>query len=351
MGRKRSTHNNLPPRLAAMRRGQKTHYYYDQGAKAKPRYVALGSDYVSAIRKWADLEQGNAHKVAAGLTTFQQVATRYQAEIIPTKASRTQEDNLAELKNLLEFFGDGPLSKIEPLHIRQYREWRSTDRVNAEGRKIKGAKVRANREIALFSHIWNMAREWGATDRSNPCAGVKRNRETGRDIYIYDEEFLAILAHAKPVLADAMELAYLTGQRPADVLKMRETDIRDGCLEIRQGKTSTPMRIAISGRLEALVDRCKARKAGSKVHNTALVVGAGNRPIGMSWLAQLFKAAKTAAGIERDIQFRDLRAKAVSDKEEVTDIREAQALAGHSTVTMTEHYSRKRRGKKVEPTR
>ena len=334
-----------------MRRGQKTHYYYDQGAKAKPRYIAIGSDYVEAVRRWADLEQGNARLVAAKLTTFQQVATKYQAEVITSKAPRTQEDNLAELANLLTFFGDGPLSAIDPIHIRQYREWRSTDRTEADGRRVKGAKVRANREIALFSHIWNMAREWGATDRPNPCAGVKRNRETGRDIYVYDEEFQAILTHAKPVLADAMELAYLTGQRPADVLKMRETDIRDGCIEIRQGKTSTPMRITIAGRLAEVIERCKSRKAGSKVHNTALVVGAGNKPIGLSWLAQLFKQAKIAAGLTRDIQFRDLRAKAVSDKEEVAGIREAQALAGHSTVSMAEHYSRKRRGKKVDPTR
>jgi len=321
-----------------MARGEKRYYYYDQGADKKPRYISLGHDYLEAVRRWAELEQGNARQLSKQLTTFLHVANKYQAEVIPLKAKRTQTDNLAELKKLLEFFGDGPLDKIDPIHIRQYREWRT-------------AKVRANREIALFSHIWNMAREWGATDRSNPCAGVKRNREAGRDVYVTDDEYQAILTKAPPVLADAMELAYLTGQRPGDVLKMRETDIREGCIEIRQSKTGTPMRIVITGQLEEVIKRCKSRKAGSTVYNTSLVVGIGNKPIGMSWLAQLFKTAKNAAGITNDIQFRDLRAKAVSDKEEAMDIREAQALAGHSTVSMTEHYSRKRRGKKVEPTR
>lgn len=42
---------------------------------------------------------------------------------------------------------------------------------------------------------------------------------------------------------------------------------------------------------------------------------------------------------------------ATSIKNVGSDIRQAQALAGHSTVGMTEHYSRKRRGQKVEPTR
>lgn len=36
---------------------------------------------------------------------------------------------------------------------------------------------------------------------------------------------------------DAMDLALLTGQRPADVLKLKGTDIRDGALWIVQNKT------------------------------------------------------------------------------------------------------------------
>lgn len=334
MGRKKTANPNLPPRMIAMRKPSgKVYYYYDTGGK--PRYVSLGAHYVDAVRKWADLEQGNAKHQAGHLLNFGAVVNRYRVEVIPTKAPRTQKDNEAELAKLLEFFGDGPLSEIKPLHIRQYREWRT-------------AKVRCNRELALFSHIWNMAREWGATDLPNPCAGVKRNPTKGRDVYISDADYTAILAKAAPTLADAMELSYLTGQRPADVLKLRETDIRDGCIELRQGKTGRPLRIVITPALQAIIDRCKGRKRGD-VYNTALVTGDQGKPISVQWLSQLWRRAKKEAGILNDLQFRDLRAKAASDKEEDGDIRDAQQLLGHSTVTMTEHYSRKRRGKKIEP--
>jgi integrase len=48
----------------------------------------------------------------------------------------------------------------------------------------------------------------------------------------------------------------------------------------------------------------------------------------------------------------DLRAKAGTDKADSSaDIREAQKQLGHTTVTMTEHYTRNRRGAKVTPTR
>ena len=56
------------------------------------------------------------------------------------------------------------------------------------------AKVRANRERALLSHIFNQARAWGYTDAPNPCAGIKGHKETGRDRYGYveDDEFKAV---------------------------------------------------------------------------------------------------------------------------------------------------------------
>lgn len=40
-----------------------------------------------------------------------------------------------------------------------------------------------------------------------------------------------------------MDLAYLTGQRPADVLSMRGNDCLDGHLQVAQGKTSKKLRI------------------------------------------------------------------------------------------------------------
>lgn len=52
------------------------------------------------------------------------------------------------------------------------------------------------------------------------------------------------------------------------------------------------------------------------------------------------------------IQLRDLRAKTGTNKtDSAGGIRQAQRQLGHTTVTMTEHYTRKRRGDKVTPTK
>ncbi|MBX9915903.1 MAG: hypothetical protein K2Y07_01500 [Nitrosomonas sp.] len=81
------------------------------------------------------------------IITFRYVAERYIRNIIPLKSPATQKDNLRELEQLYKFFDDPPvpLHKIEPINMRQYLDWRGV--------------IRANREKALFNHIWNKERE------------------------------------------------------------------------------------------------------------------------------------------------------------------------------------------------
>ncbi|NUU39448.1 tyrosine-type recombinase/integrase [Pseudomonas sp. C2B4] len=154
-------------------------------------------------------------------------------------------------------------------------------------------------------------------------------------------------------LRDALDLFYLTAQRIADTLKMDERDIRDGQLSVRQGKTSMKRRIEIVGELKVVIDRIMARKSGYKIRATRLVVMENGQPMTTSMLRKRFDDAREAAGIPKaDFQMRDLRAKAATDKEESTgNIREAMDQLGHTTVVMTEHYIRNRKGKKVTSTK
>jgi integrase len=148
-----------------------------------------------------------------------------------------------------------------------------------------------------------------------------------------------------------MDLAYLTGQRPADVLKIDVRHVRDGVVEIRQNKTNAQLRIEVVGELAALIERINARRASHTVQATRLIVDEVGRPLGQSALRFRFDRAREAAGIEKaQFQFRDLRAKAGTDKEALSDMRQAQTLLGHGSISMTEHYVRKR-GMRTKPTR
>lgn len=343
MGRKPSKPGSIARLRERKKSSGKTFYYYDAGGKPR-KEIPLGSDYGLAIMKYAELERDRtADAIKREVITFGYVAERYLVEVVPSKSPTTQKDNARELKQLLAFFNDppAPLEAIQPQHVHQYLRWR------------KSAPVRANREKALLSAIWNFARQCGYTALANPCAGIKGNKETGRDAYIEDAVYQAVHDKADVGLRDAMDLAYLTGQRVGDTLRMDERDIRDGHIWITQQKTKAKRRIEIAGELKGLIERIMARKAGHKIRSTRLIVCEDGSPMTYAKLRSRFDAARAEAGIDKSaFQMRDLRAKAGTDKAESSgDILQARDQLGHTTVVMTQQYIRDRKGKKVTPTR
>ncbi len=332
----------LPPRMLRVTRTLKSGkhwvgYYYltprDEAGKRK--HIPLGTDLAQAKRKWAEME----HKpVDTG--TMRSVFDRYMRDVLPGKAARTQKDNEREMAFLRKVFDDAPVNAVTPVHIAQYRDKRGAK-----------APVRANREISLLSHVFNKAREWGLRTRDNPCKGVQKLKEDPRDYYASDAVWTAVYEAACRPLRDAMDLAYLTGQRPADVLKMTWQDIEDGALLVNQNKTAKRLRILVQGRLAEVVDRIRGR---SGVSLRWIVANDKGQPLNGWTLRQRFDNARLAASAAQPelaekikaFQFRDIRPKAASEIE----LQHAQALLGHSKEQITETVYR-RVGATVHPTK
>lgn len=325
MGRKPTVNTNLPSRMRARARGGKTYYLYDAGGKPR-KEIPLGTDYVLAIQRWAELHQAAP---TAQATVAWAIGKYLASPQFDDVSMGTQADYRFALDKLAGAFGDAPLDQVKPSHITLYLDKRS-----------KESRHRALREKAVLSMVyaWAIARDFCTT---NPVAAIKTKRLPGRkDIYIEDAVLEAVYAHASPALRDAMDLAFYTGQRPADVLQMAETDIRDGVLVFGQDKTGKPMRIAVAGDLAALVQRMQERKRKFAVRALALLVDERGKPMTRAKLRSRFESARDAAGdIASHFQFRDLRRKAAADLRDQADIFASQALLGHSNVAMTEHYA------------
>jgi integrase len=271
MGRRRQSNHDDPPRF---HKKGKT-WYHVALRDGKRKWTKLSSDRAEALRLWAQVE-GVREDDSTKL--FSVIVKRYQREVYPTKAPRTRQDNDKELIHLLRVFGHMPIDAILPMHIRQYMDIRG-----------ETAKTRANREKALFSHIFNKAREWGYTAAQNPCQGVKGFRETGRDRYVSDEEFREVWKAAHPTVQDAMDIALLTGQRPADVLKIQGRDIRDGALWIRQNKTKALVGIEIVGELRAVIVRISVRPR--RAISPFLIQEENGQPLTLTVLRNRFEKA------------------------------------------------------------
>lgn len=328
MGRRPTVNLNLPPRMRARVRGETTFYYYDAGGKPR-REIPLGSHYPQALVKWTKLHE----TIRVQPTTTRDVAwaiSQYRASPqFADLGEGSKKDYGYALDALIKAFGDAPLDQVEPSHVTLYIDHRS-----------QTSKHRALREKAVLSMIyaWCMARGYAQT---NPASAVKTKRLPGRrGVYIEDEMFNRLYAQATPDLRDAIDLAYFTGQRPADVLSMTESSLRDGFLQVTQQKTGKPLRIAVSGALAELVERMAQRKRQFKVHAMTLLVDEKGRAMTKAKLRGRFEAARDAAGFTGEqFQFRDLRRKAAAEVKDAVGVDRAQALLGHSTAAMTEHYA------------
>lgn len=327
----------MPPGVYRRKRTRKNgtvwvgYYYCDSTGKEIP----LGTDLTDAKIKWAELE---AKDKPAELSIMKGIFDRYSTHIIPKKAPRTQSDNIKELVNLRKVFDSAPIDSITPAMIAQYRDART-------------AKTRGNREIALLSHIFNTAREWGLTNKENPCLGVRKNKESPRDFYAGTAVWDAVYSHASDDLMDIMDLAYLTGQRPADVQSMGSANIDGIYFKVRQGKTKKLLRIqmetsGVRNALGQLIDRILAKSGPGYFFTTNRGTRISDRTLNLRWDTARQKAVQSATDSGRadlakqiaQFQFRDIRPKAAS---EIADLSDASKLLGHSKEGITERVYRR----------
>jgi integrase len=332
----------LPNLRTRRQKSGKVYFYYDTGRRPR-KEIPLGSDYLTAVRKWAELERVSE----APPTLFPQVVEAYLRDEISALAAKTQREYGHAIRRLMEFFGapPAPVGAIATHHVYRYLD------------QHKDHPVQAARDKATLSTILEYARRRGYLRGPNPCAGVRaKGGKARRTVYTTDDVLRAVYEAACEPLQDALDVAYAIGQRPADVLKVSESDVRDGMLHVRQNKTGVEERFRITGRLQRALARSRQRKQGRVVRPLALLVNERGRALTESMLRGRFdKARKTAAAANpalaeqiRQMWFVDMRPKAVTDRAEERGVAAAQRMAGHANVATTGIYVRSS-GDVIEP--
>ncbi|KXB21615.1 phage integrase [Xylella fastidiosa] len=350
--RRKSSGSNLPPKMLCRKRKLKSgkiwmgYYYNGYTAEGRRIEIPLGTDVDEARIKWAELASNKPPENTRLVST---VIDRYLREVLPTKARSSQKRAKNFLNTVRKAFGEMDIGKVTTQHIAAYRDTRS-----------RTAPVSSNRELSYFSMVWNMALEWGYTANANPIKGLRKNKETPREFYVDDAVWTAVYRAASDALRDAMDLAYITAQRPADVLKMRYTDISDGALELRQNKTKKRLRILLEENgeqtaLGGLINRIKQRNR--QVSSFFIIATPQGVPLNSRKLADRFQIARSKAATlateagDADLakriltfQFRDIRSKAASE----LPLDHASKLLGHTKQEITQRVYR-RKGEVVSP--
>jgi integrase len=315
------------------------------------KWQRLGKEWDSAAKKrWIELSTG---KAAEGtISELIDAFLKHCEEMVRTgeRSPNTHEVNLLEAGKLKEVFGAMHYGDINSKHCAVYLNKR---REKATGRLTP---IRANREIAFLSSAYSWAMRQDQYEvTSNPCYGVRRNKEKPRDRYVATWELRKFTKEFAPTwLRCYCVLKRLVALRLADMLKLTDKSFTARGLETTTGKTKRPIIIRWSWALRKVV--AAAQDLRPKLpENVATLMP---RPLfpcryGTAYSTRGFKtawqrcmSAYAAAGNARFWEH-DIRAKSGSDAE--SDQR-AQELLGHESVATTRRHYR-RAPAKVRPLR
>lgn len=319
MGRRRITHHDLPPRMS--RKGGR--YYHVTSAKPRT-WTPLGSDLNSARLQWARLE-GEYDP-----TIFGSAIDKFLAECAPQLAPNTRKSYAYNAETLRRVFGRMPHATISPSHVATFLDTHERP-------------ATANVQVGLMATIFERMMRWGWC-ATNPCRGIRRNPMKARDRYLEDAEFLSIRAKAPDYLVAAMDIAYLTGLRVSDIVKIHLHDLKLDSLYVVQKKTGKKQAFQLTEYLKAAIERAKALKR--PVRGLWLFCRRDGQPYKEATLSSSFRASALRAGVS-DARFHDLRAKAASDAKKLGQ--DYQALLGHAAQSTSDRYVRVRQADKVEP--
>lgn len=308
MGRKRTRDFDLPPRLH--RRGL-SYYYVAQG-----RWVPLGKDLAKAKRQWADMEC-----LGIGSTVRELVWSYFDTKVAGGKPA-TVKQYKAFANTIEKEWGTLAVDRLTRVMIVRYRDRPGVGKGWANG-VISYLRV---------AYRWAMERD---DDLTNPAEDVAFNSMPVRERYLEDYEFKPIWLAAPRWMRTAMDIAYLTGMRPGDVLRLRWDMIGDR-VGTRAEKTGVKQAFRLPQVLLDVLEDAKQRP----ILGLYVVANEKGRRISLRRWEDVFREVCKQVGIE-DATPRDIRAKAGTDAE--AEGEDYQALLGHTSRAMSDRYLKKKR--------
>jgi hypothetical protein len=309
-----------------------TYYTVDRNNK----YINLGHDLLEAKRILLEMEGEVPERGTVAAYLDQLMADRRRLVKAKKLSEATVDTNELEVDQLKKAFGKMDPANVKPKHIWLYLHTH------------RGAEnpVRANREVALFSKMFNRLVGAGIVDR-NPCQGVERNDEQPRDRLVGDTEFTAFLkfcarkSESGRRMALAAYIAYLTGKAQGQILKLTRHQLETEGIRFEARKRGAGTLVLWTRRLRKLVRYALAMPCNIvPIYVIHTKDGTPYTSDGFKSNWQRLMNEWCEQGHER-FTFHDLRAKAVTDV--IEQGRKASDLTGHrQEATINRVYDRRR---------
>lgn len=177
-------------------------------------------------------------KIERDADSFDVFADRYLADYAKShkKASTTREETRALKNHIRPVLGRYRLKDIQRGDVARFHQG------------MKATPYAANRYLALLSHMFSVAEDWGLRpENSNPCRRVKKFKERSRERFLSPDELarlgkalaLAEFTGESPYVIAAVRLLLFTGARLSEILSLRweHVDLDAALLRLPDSKT------------------------------------------------------------------------------------------------------------------
>lgn len=255
-------------------------------------------------------------------------------ELPVAKNKRSYNTDVEKSKPLVTYFGKMAADKIKPSMVESFQD-RMLKSKHRLGSKYRPATV--NRMIALMKRVFNLAIREDMVLK-NPCWKVTMLKEDNkRDRILSGEEFNRLLAKLSGYLNPIVSLAYYTGMRRGEILKLtwKKVNMQEGYLDLEpeDTKNSEPRRIYFNDILWDIFKR--AGKVRSLNHDYVFTYR--GKPI--REFRGGFNQALKKAGIG-NFHFHDLRHTFNTNMRKAgVDQTVIMKLTGHKTLSMFNRYN------------
>lgn len=286
--------------------------------------------------------------------TIDKLLDRYALEVMPSKGKPQQNDAARYIRRLRKTFGTLALTDMRPQLVYQF-----VDR--AEHKRA------AHLAIALLSHAFTKAVEWGYVDRHPFKGEVRLEGQVPRDRYVEDWEIIECLALESKrkkgsilAIQAYMRIKLLTGMSKGDLLRLQPAkDFKDDGIHIQRRKVrkSTGKRtiyewtdelrdavqMAKDARPVDLAPWLFCNKDGDCYFDEEKETASGWDSMWQRFMARVLEETK----VTQKFTEHDLRAKCASDAE---SLEHARALLSHADSRTTDRIYR-RKAERVKPLR
>lgn len=316
----RSKTSNLPKYVYRQTVKGRTYYRFRRGKITLRLPGEPGTPQF--MRAYADMMEGHIDNGRYAPDSVAHTIDLYtkSADYAQLKPS-TQRDYGRYLKRLDRSVGELPMGGLDRAFLHGIRD------------KLKDTPGAANHAMAVYRQLFAFAKSRGIVGE-NIAVGFKRLKGGEAHKRWPESQIEIFRARADPMMVLALDLGLYTGQRLSDVIRMTWTNYDGHKIRLKQQKTGAKMVIPAHPKLIAQLDA--APRTGVMILTTKT-----GRAYHERVFSRDFLRARQAAGIAAALTYHGLRHTAASKLAEMgCSTAEIQAITGHKSLKLTEHYTR-----------